>query len=348
MEGQSLTIRKPDDFHVHLRDGNVLKTVAPLSAAQFGRILVMPNLKPPVVTVEDAKQYRDRILKAVPGVDLIMTLYLTDNTTPEMIRDAANSGIVKACKLYPAGVTTNSASGVTSLDKISKALDAMEQLGIILCVHGEVTPDVREDMFDREREFVRSVLVRITSTYPKLKVVVEHVSTKEAVEYVLSHPSDNISATVTPQHLCFDRSALFKNSKLHMDLFCLPILKTRDDREAIRSAVKSGSRRFFAGTDSAPHPQCDKIGGAAGVFSAAAAVELYAEAFDEMDAMEQLEPFLSENGARFYGLELNHGSLSLKKTPKEVPRRIAIENSEEYLTPMKAGELLSWSVVGTG
>mmetsp|Transcript_6979 Transcript_6979/g.21244 ORF Transcript_6979/g.21244 Transcript_6979/m.21244 type:complete len:348 (+) Transcript_6979:151-1194(+) len=336
-----LTIRRPDDWHLHLRDGDILRVVAPLTARQFGRALVMPNLKPPVVTVADARAYRDRIQKFAPDLDLVMTLYLTDQTTPEMVAEAAQTDFVRACKLYPAGATTNSASGVTSLDKMMPVFAAMEQHGLVLCIHGEVT---NADMFDRERQFVKHSLETIVDKFQRLKVVLEHVSTKEAVKFVLGRNSDFLAATVTPQHLCFDRSAIFENSRLHHDMFCLPILKEASDREAIRAAVASGSSRFFAGTDSAPHPLDAKYSGAAGVFSAPAAVELYTEAFAEMDALAHLQAFLSENGAKFYGVGLNQGTITLRKAPHKVPESIHVSDSIQPLVPMRAGQTLSWTL----
>lgn len=341
MEGaETLRIRQPDDWHLHLRDGDVLRAVAPLSMGQFGRVLVMPNLKPPVKTVADAAAYRDRILEVAPELEPVMTLYLTDETTAEMVEEAARSGFVRACKLYPAGATTNSALGVTSMDAIRTALSAMESHGLILCVHGEVTG---VDIFDRERLFVEQVLPDLLSTYPRLKVIVEHVSSKAAVDFVLKTDSPRLAATVTPQHLCFDRNAIFEGSKLHHDMFCLPVLKTEEDRHAIQEALRSNSPHFFAGTDSAPHPRDAKLGGAAGVFSALTAVELYTEAFDSLGILSSLEAFLSERGAAFYGYPPNTKYITLRKKPFQVPKEIHVSSDTEPLTPMRAGETLSWS-----
>lgn len=352
------TIPAPDDFHVHLRDGEMLRAVVPYTAAQFQRALVMPNLIPPVTTPADAKAYRQRILDALPPGSTfspLMTLYLTDMTTPEVIEEASKSGFVVACKLYPSGATTNSARGVTSLDNIDAALKAMERTGLVLCVHGEMTtPDI--DVFDKERAFVENVMPQLLNNYPALRIVLEHVTTKDSVELVQTTPGNRLAATVTPQHLLYSRNALFAGAKLHPHMYCLPILKRDDHRKAIMEAIKADTRgAFFAGTDSAPHPRTAKLceSGCAGIFSATSAVELYAEAFEDADALDKLEGFLCRNGARFYGLPVNESSMNLHRAAEDagegangagdtkvVPNEIPVGPDIAPVVPLRAGESL--------
>lgn len=344
-----ITIRRPDDFHVHFRDGEMLKVVAPYTARQFARGIVMPNLKPPVRTVADAKEYRDRILLTIPDNTVftpLMTLYLTDQTTDGDIREAHASGLVKACKLYPAGATTNSAFGVTSMDKISAPLKAMQEVGMVLCIHGESTAlDV--DIFDKEAEFVKTILPKILSEYPTLKIVLEHVTTTEAVEAVRNTPGSRLAATITAHHLLYCRQAIFDGAKIHPHMFCLPVLKREKHRQALLAAIVDNQEgKFFAGTDSAPHPESSKLcaEGCAGIFTASCAVELYAEAFEEANALSNLEAFMSENGARFYGLDLNEGCVSLRKESSVVPAKIAVPGTAP-IVPLRAGETIGWSIV---
>lgn len=347
-DGETLTIRRPDDFHVHFRDGEMLKVVAPFTASIFSRAIVMPNLIPPVRTVKDAKSYHDRIMNALPpntSFTPLMTLYLTDTTTADHIRDAHASGLVKACKIYPHGVTTNSAHGVTSLDSLAPALTAMQELGLILCIHGEST-DPNMDIFDREADFIDKTLPGLLSKYPTLKIVLEHVTTAEAAAFVQSQPPTRLAATITAHHLLYSRQALFASSKLHPHMFCLPILKRDTHRQALLQAVaKDDAGQFFAGTDSAPHPQSSKIcsEGCAGVFTAHAALPFYAEAFEKAGMMHRLQGFMSENGARFYGLPLNEEMVTLCKKTLAIPDKFDVP-SMEPLIPLRAGENVSWVV----
>lgn len=356
---EKLTIRTPDDFHVHLRDGPVLKAVAPLTAATFARAIVMPNLQPPVRTRADAEAYRSRILAALPKKSCfspLMTLYLTDTTTPEDIREAAASGFIPAAKLYPAGATTNSALGVTSLSKIDSVLSTMEETGTVLCVHGEVTKDEVTgddiDVFDRETKFVQHVLPNLLSSYPKLKIVLEHVTTEDAAEAVLATPGNRLAASLTAHHLLFSRMALFAGAKVHPHMFCLPVLKRERHKQALLRAIASDDRGvFFAGTDSAPHVRSAKLcaSGCAGIFTASHAVALYAEAFEKAGALDKLESFLSENGARFYGLPLNDGTVTVERArvgmhENIVPAEIRVGGSgEDPIIPLRAGETLPWA-----
>lgn len=347
---EHLVIRRPDDFHVHFRDEAMLRVVAPYTAQQFSRAIVMPNLKPPVRTSKDAADYRERILKSLEGkgVDFepLMTLYLTDNTTPADIHDAHATGFVKACKLYPAGATTNSSFGVTSLEHVKDALAAMQEVGLILCIHGESTAkDV--DIFDKEAKFVANTLPGILEDFPELKIVLEHVTTAEAVAIVRTTPGKRLAATITAHHLLYSRQAIFADAKIHPHMFCLPVLKRETHRQALLKGILEDSEgKFFAGTDSAPHVQSSKIctDGCAGIFTGHCAVELYAEAFEEAGALHKLESFLSENGATFYGLPLNEGSIEIAKTQSLVPSKILVPGSEPVI-PLRAGEVNQWSVV---
>lgn len=359
---QSLTITSPDDFHLHLRDGHVLSTVAPLSAAFFRRALIMPNLVPPVRTLSAALAYRHRILATLPTgnpFNPLMTVYLTDTTTAADIHAAAASPHVVACKLYPAGATTNSDSGVTSLALLAPALSAMQETGLVLCVHGEVpltSTGAEVDIFDRESLFLSTVLPTILSTYPSLKIVLEHITTAEAASLVSSTPGDRLAASITAHHLLYSRQDLFASARLHPHYFCLPVLKRQSHREALLAAVASdSSQKFFAGTDSAPHRASSKHTAAccAGAFTASCAIELYAEAFDEAAALPKLDAFLSANGAAFYGLSRNTGSLKLVKAPSgaaPVPASIPVLDKDggddgDPIIPLRAGQALAWQIV---
>jgi len=334
---QSLTIRRPDDWHVHLRDGEMLRKVAPYTARQFGRAIVMPNLVPPITTVEAAAAYRDRIREAAgPGFGPLMTCYLTDQTSADELERGHREGAWIAAKLYPAGATTNSASGVTDIRNIYPALERMQSIGMVLCVHGEVTdPDV--DVFDREAVFIDRVLSRVASDFPALKIVFEHITTAEAVAFVESSGAI-VGATVTPQHLMINRNAIFAGG-LRPHAYCLPVAKREKHRLAVRKAATSGSAKFFLGTDSAPHAREAKESacGCAGLFNAPYALESYATVFEEEAALERLEAFASINGARFYGLPANEESVTLERSDQQAPGEI------EGLVPFHAGETLRWS-----
>jgi len=339
---QSLTIRRPDDWHVHLRDGDMLRLVAPFTAQQFGRAIVMPNLVPPVTTAAVADAYRDRILEAAgPGFEPLMTCYLTDEADPQEIARGFEQGIWTACKLYPANATTNSAFGVTDVRNIAPALERMQDIGMVFCVHGEVTdPDV--DVFDREAVFIDRVLTGLVRDFPGLKIVLEHITTEEAAHFVRD-AGPNISATITPQHLHLNRNALFAGG-LRPHAYCLPVVKREKHRLAVRAAAVSGSPKFFLGTDSAPHPRHAKESGCgcAGIFNAPYALESYAAVFEEEDALDKLEGFASEHGARFYGLPLNEGTVTLERAENDVPDRLGLGDID--LIPFHAGQTLGWSL----
>jgi dihydroorotase len=334
---QTLTIRKPDDWHVHLRDGEMLQKVAPYTARQFARAIVMPNLVPPVASVEAARDYRKRILEATaPGFTPLMTCYLTDQANPDEIARGHSEGVWVAAKLYPAGATTNSASGVTDIRNIYPALARMEKIGMVLCVHGEVT-DPEVDVFDREAVFIDRVLSRLTSDFPELKIVLEHITTSDAVDFVAT---GRVGATITPQHLIFNRNALFAGG-LRPHAYCLPVAKREEHRLAVRRAAVSGWPNVFLGTDSAPHARHAKESacGCAGIFNAPYALESYAGVFEEEGALEKLEAFASINGARFYDLPVNEETVTLERTKIEVPQEI------EGLVPFHAGETLGWRLL---
>jgi dihydroorotase len=341
---RTLTIRRPDDWHLHLRDGAALRAVLPFTAAQFARAVVMPNLKPPVTTTGLALAYRQRILDALaPGAKFepLMTLYLTDRTEPAEVDRAKASGVVHGFKLYPAGATTHSAAGVTDIRKVDPVLARMAELGMILQVHGEVTdPDV--DVFDREARFIGSVLAPVIDRFPGLRIVFEHITTREAVEFV-RHAGGGVAATITPQHLLMNRNALFTGG-IRPHHYCLPVLKTEPDRRALLEAIASGDPRFFLGTDSAPHARHTKEApcGCAGIFSAHAAIELYAEAFEDAGALDKLNGFASEYGARFYGLPYNEETVTLTKESWDVPASYRFGSDE--LVPLRAGERMLWRV----
>ncbi len=332
----TITIRRPDDWHVHLRDGAMLDAVAPWTARQFARAIVMPNLAPPVTSVEQAAAYRDRIIAAAgPGFTPLMTAYLTDQADPDELARGHAEGVWVAAKLYPAGATTNSASGVTDIAHIRTALARMEAIGMPLLVHGEVTdPDV--DVFDREAMFIERILTGLVRDFPALKIVFEHITTRHAAQFVADAPA-TIAATITPQHLHLSRNALFEGG-LRPHAYCLPVLKREEHRLAVRAAAVSGSPKFFLGTDSAPHARDAKESacGCAGIFNAPYALESYAAVFDEENALDQLEGFASEHGPRFYGLPLNDGTVTLTRSGQPVPDRIG------DLVPFHAGMSLGW------
>ncbi len=339
----SLTIARPDDWHLHLRDGDALDTLAPFSAATFRRAIVMPNLKPPVSTVAQALAYRERILAALPaGSDFepLMTLYLGDSTTAEEISRAVASPHVHAVKLYPAGATTHSEAGVTAIDRVHAPLERMEAEGLPLLVHGEVT-DPEVDVFEREERFLERVLDPLMQRFPKLRIVLEHITTRAAVEFVHRGP-DHLGATITPQHLYWNRNALFRGG-LRPHAYCLPVLKHERDREAVLAAAVSGHPRFFLGTDSAPHARSAKETdcGCAGIFSAHAALPLYAGIFEAAGHLDRLEGFASHFGADFYGLPRNSGTVTLRREPWRVPDSYPL-GREQSVVPMFAGQMLQW------
>lgn len=343
---QTLTIIQPDDMHLHLRDGEALKAVLPFSARQMGRAVIMPNLKPPVVSVADALAYKQRILAALPAgstFEPLMTLYLTDKSTPELVREAKAAGIV-AFKLYPAGATTNSDSGVTDLFKLLPVLEEIAAQDMRFLVHGEVTdPDI--DIFDREAVFIERVMKPVLEKVPGLKVVFEHITTAEAARLVIE-AGDNVAASVTPQHLLLNRNDLLVGG-VRPHHYCLPVLKRESHRKALVEAVTGAqSHKFFLGTDSAPHAQTAKENacGCAGVFSAATAIELYAEAFEKAGALGKLEAFASKNGARFYGLPENARTITLVKRPQQVASQVPFGNGGT-LVPMRGGKSVGWTVI---
>ncbi len=338
-----LTITRPDDWHLHVRDGEALHTVVPHAAAQFGRAIIMPNLRPPVTTAAQAVAYRERIQAAVPAgmqFEPLMTLYLTDNLPPDEIARAEAAGVV-AAKLYPAGATTNSDAGVTDLRKTYKTLEAMQKAGMLLLVHGEVTSsDI--DLFDREAVFIDTQLIPLRRDFPELKIVFEHITTKEAAHYVRD-AGRFTGATVTAHHLLYNRNAIFTGG-IRPHYYCLPVLKRETHRLALVEAATSGNARFFLGTDSAPHPAHLKehATGCAGCYTSHAAMELYAEAFDAAGALDKLEAFASFNGADFYGLPRNTGSITLKKESWRPPESFAFGDAE--LKPLRSGENLPWKL----
>ena len=340
----SLTITRPDDWHLHVRDGAALNTVVPHTAAQFGRAIIMPNLKPPVTTAAQAVAYADRIRAAVPaGVafEPLMTLYLTDNLPADEIARAKDAGVV-ACKLYPAGATTNSDAGVTDIRKTYKTLEAMQKAGVLLLVHGEVTsPDI--DLFDREAVFIEQQLEPLRKDFPGLKIVMEHITTKEAAQYV-AEADAHLGATITAHHLLYNRNAIFLGG-IRPHYYCLPVLKRETHRVALVQAATSGSDRFFLGTDSAPHPAHLKehAVGCAGCYTAHAAMELYAEAFEAAGALDKLEGFASFHGPDFYGLPRNAGTVTLRRENWTPPESYAFGEAE--LKPLRAGEALRWRLL---
>ncbi len=338
----TLTLTRPDDWHLHLRDGDAMRAVLPHSTRQFARAIIMPNLRPPVTTTEQALAYRARILDAIPAGSTfqpLMTLYLTDNTSPAEIVRTKDSNHVVACKLYPAGATTNSDSGVTDVRNIYSVLEMMQAHGLPLLVHGEVT-DPEVDVFDREAVFIERVLMPTIRDFPALKVVLEHITTQDAVEYVRAAPA-TIAATITAHHLLYNRNAIFQGG-IRPHYYCLPILKREHHRQALIRAATSGDPKYFLGTDSAPHPRQGKetACGCAGCHTAHAALELYAEAFESAGALDKLEAFASFHGPDFYGLPRNTKTLTLLRQPTSVPDRFPF--GTDTLIPLRAGETVRW------
>lgn len=339
-----LTLTRPDDWHLHLRDGAVLAHTVPATARQMGRAIIMPNLRPPVVNAEQALAYRERILAQRPegsGFEPLMTLYLTDNTTPELIAQAAATGKIAAVKLYPAGATTNSDSGVTDLGKLDAVCDALAEHGMPLLVHGEVTHQ-EVDIFDREKRFLDEILSPLAGRHGKLKLIVEHITTRDAAQFVRTQ-GDNVAATITVQHLAYNRNHMLAGG-IRPHLYCLPILKRNIHQQALQEAAISGSGKFFLGTDSAPHAKGAKESacGCAGCFSAYAAIELYAEIFEDLGALDKLEGFASHFGADFYGLPRNSDRITLVKTPWQAPAEMPF--GEDIIVPLRAGETLRWKL----
>lgn len=340
-----LTITRPDDWHLHLRDGAALKAVLPDTAKQFARAIVMPNLRPPVTTTALATAYRERIMQALPAgmrFEPLMTLYLTDNTSADEIVKAKESGLVHGVKLYPAGATTNSDSGVSNLGHCVKALEAMEKVGMPLLVHGEVT-DANIDVFDREKVFIEQIMKPLLARFQGLKVVFEHITTKDAAEFVMAS-GPNIGATITAHHLLMNRNAMFTGG-IRPHHYCLPVLKRETHRQALIKAATSGSPKFFLGTDSAPHAKSAKEAtcGCAGMYTAHAAIELYAEAFEAANALDKLEGFASFYGPDFYGLPRNAEKINLVKETWKVPESIPFDG--DVLVPLRAGQDVSWRIV---
>ncbi len=340
----TLTLRRPDDWHLHLRDGAALRAVLPFTAAQFARAIVMPNLKPPVTTTEHALAYKKRILEALPAgsrFEPLMTLYLTDRTEPAEVDRAKASGVVHGFKLYPAGATTHSDAGVTDVRKVDSVLARMAEVGMVLQVHGEVT-DPGVDVFDREARYIESVLAPVVDRYKRLRVVFEHITTREAADFVRNARA-GVAATITPQHLLMNRNALFAGG-IRPHHYCLPVLKTEPDRRALLDVIASGSPRFFLGTDSAPHARntTEAACGCAGIFSAHAAIELYAEAFEAAGALDRLQGFAAHYGAEFYDLPLNQDTITLTTESWEVPAVYPFGTDE--LVPLRAGEPLRWRI----
>ncbi|MCX7555183.1 dihydroorotase [Marinicella sp. S1101] len=342
MAAESITITQPDDWHVHLRDGDMLKQVATYTARQFGRAIIMPNLTPPVTTAAMAAAYRDRILAATadyPDFEPLMTAYLTDSMDPQEIIDGHQAGVFTAAKLYPAGATTNSDAGVTDVRKIYPVLAAMQEIGMPLLVHGEVV-DAQIDVFDREAVFIERIMQPLLREFTALKVVFEHITTKDAVDFVMVS-GDNIAATITVHHLQINRNDMLVGG-IKPHLYCLPIAKRELHRQALRKAATSGSNKFFLGTDTAPHAIGDKESacGCAGIFSAPHALENYAQVFEEENALDQFEAFASLNGPVFYGLPVNQNTVTLEKTTKKVPK--VLGNGSLEISPYRAEEFISW------
>lgn len=340
---QSIIITRPDDWHIHLRDGEVLQHTVRDASRYLGRAIIMPNLVPPVMNAEQALSYQDRILAArgsSSSFTPLMVLYLTDNTTATDIEAASKAGIV-ACKLYPAGATTNSDSGVTDIKNVYPALEAMQKCGMIFCLHGEVT-DSSIDIFDREQRFIDSTLKQLSQDFPELKMVLEHITTKEAVDFVTASGS-SMAATITAHHLLYNRNHMLAGG-IRPHYYCLPILKRGSHQQALIKAATSGSSKFFLGTDSAPHPQDSKENacGCAGAYTAYAAIELYAEAFEDAGALDKLEGFASHFGADFYGLTRNSDTITLNRVDWQVPQQM--DFGQQQLVPLRAGETLRWQV----
>ncbi len=338
----TLTLRRPDDWHVHLRDGDMLAAVARYTARQFARAIVMPNLSPPITTVAAAESYRNRIRLALPeGAEFtpMMTAYLTDDSDPDEIARGHAAGVFTAAKLYPANATTNSAHGVTDIANIHGVLERMERIGMVLCVHGEVT-DADIDIFDREAVFIDRILTPLTRDFPALKIVLEHITSEQAAEFVADAPA-HVGATITPHHCLINRNAMFAGG-MRPHAYCLPVAKRERHRIAVRAAATSGDASFFLGTDSAPHARGAKESdcGCAGIFNAPHALETYARIFDEEDALDRLEGFASEHGAHFYGLPLNEGTVTLRRGETVVP-----DGVDGVLVPFLAGDKLGWMLI---
>lgn len=341
----TLTLIRPDDWHLHLRDGAAMHTVVPHSARQFARAVIMPNLRPPVTTTQQALAYRARILEAVPpGLDFepLMTLYLTDQTPPAEIARAKNSGHVVAGKLYPAGATTNADAGVTNIRRLYPVLEAMQRCGMLLLIHGEVT-DPAVDIFDREAVFIEQVLITLVRDFPSLNIVLEHITTGEAADFVREAPV-TVAATITAHHLRYNRNALFQGG-VRPHYYCLPVLKRERHRQALIRAATGGDPKFFLGTDSAPHPRQGKEAacGCAGCYTAYTALELYAETFDAAGALDRLEAFASVHGPDFYSLPRNTGAVTLQRQSTQVPETLPF--GDDQLIPLRAGETLSWRLI---
>ncbi|MEZ5456693.1 MAG: dihydroorotase [Lysobacteraceae bacterium] len=341
---ESLTLTRPDDWHLHLRDGEALRAVLPDTARQFARAIVMPNLRPPVRSVAEAEAYRQRILAALPvelSFEPLMTLYLTDNTRAEEIHRARDSGFVHAVKYYPAGATTNSDSGVTDLQRCEAVFEALQETGMPLLMHGEVT-DPGVDIFDREAVFIERHLLRVSEQFPRLKIVLEHITTAQGAQFV-AQSREGIGATITAHHLLLNRNAIFSGG-LRPHAYCLPVLKRETHRQALVAAAISGNPKFFLGTDSAPHARHTKEAdcGCAGLYTAHSAIELYAEAFEQAGALDRLEAFASFHGADFYGLPRNSTTLTLQREAWTVPNELPF--GEATLVPMRAGESVAWRV----
>jgi dihydroorotase len=341
----TVTITRPDDWHLHLRDGAALQAVLADTARQFARAIVMPNLRPPVTTTALAIAYRERILAALPNgaiFEPLMTLYLTDNTSAEEIKRAKASGMIHGVKLYPAGATTNSDAGVSDLTKCTKALEAMQDVGLPLLVHAEVT-DADVDVFDREKVFIERHMISLHKIFPQLKIIFEHITTENAVDFVLNAPK-NIAATITAHHLLMNRNDMFKGG-ISPHHYCLPILKRETHRLALVKAATSGNAKFFLGTDSAPHAKSAKEAacGCAGMYTAHAAIELYAEAFESANALDKLEAFASFYGADFYGLPRNTAQITLQKQSWQVPKEIPF--GDDVIVPLRAGQQIDWKLV---
>ena len=343
----SITLARPDDWHLHVRDGAMLAAVLPDTARQFGRAIIMPNLKPPVTTTAMAAAYRERIVAAIPAgakFEPLMTLYLTDNTPPDEIRRARESGFVHGVKLYPAGATTNSDAGVTDIMKCAKTLEAMQEAGMPLLVHGEVT-DSSIDLFDREKVFIDRVMTPLRRDFPALKVVFEHITTKDAVDYICEAGvgPDLLGATITAHHLLYNRNAIFQGG-IRPHYYCLPVLKRETHRQALVAAAISGSDKFFLGTDSAPHAKGLKehACGCAGCYTALHALELYAQAFDQAGALDKLEAFASFNGPAFYGLPRNQGRVTLRRENWTIPAELPM--GDTTVVPLNSGETINWKM----
>ena len=349
--GDHITIIKPDDFHLHLREGIFMKAVVGDSAKHFGRVIVMPNTVNPIITSEQAVVYKDEIVIAsgVKNFTPLMTLYLTDDLDSDEVRSGYESGNVYAVKMYPADVTTNSEYGLTDFFKPDTVYKTMEEIGTPLLIHCELLKKENGediDIYDREKEFINVVLVHLLKMYPKLKVVLEHITTEDAVQCIMRDDSGRLSATITPHHLCENRNSLFKENKIHPHMFCLPILKREKHRAALVAAAVSGDRRFFAGTDSAPHLQTDKEGrcGCAGIYNAPVAVSLYAEIFEKENALEHFESFMSKNGADLYGFPYSDEIIKIEKKEWRVPMYLDV-NGKDMIEIYRGGEILQWQVV---